>query len=200
MRNNGNQPRRPWQNCRHDGLLGSGSFPRPSGFASGTFAPKSQTNELYYLNRSNKAYQPPCLYKNPKPVIEEFHLLSKGNLTQNGTLNNLGMGDPHLQRISRFPEVHEVVDAHKRPKEQNLFGIVQDSLDPILRDTCVRGLKKLLSDGGNVVVKSITEVFNNGSRALFIVFTDPDVLDCPICLRPLSAPVNAGEKGIDHNV
>ncbi|GJU12906.1 metal tolerance protein C4 [Tanacetum coccineum] len=31
--------------------------------------------------------------------------------------------------------------AHKRPKEQNLFGIVQGGLDPILRDTCVRGLK-----------------------------------------------------------
>ncbi|GJQ93821.1 queuine tRNA-ribosyltransferase catalytic subunit 1-like protein [Tanacetum coccineum] len=30
--------------------------------------------------------------------------------------------------------------SHKRPKEQNLFGIVQGGLDPILRDTCVRGL------------------------------------------------------------
>ncbi|GKA54368.1 metal tolerance protein C4 [Tanacetum coccineum] len=174
--------------------------------------------------------------------------------------------------------------AHKRPKEQNLFGIVQGGLDPILRDTCVRGLKvpifliqqnrhaligratddhdmkrvleflkndrvvdsvygcnsevirprffrfkaeieddaesesddditvtlhmctagllyqKLLSDGGNVVVISMPEVFNNASSALSPVFTDPDVLDCPICLRPLCGPVNAGEKGIDHNM
>ncbi|PWA72988.1 hypothetical protein CTI12_AA265260 [Artemisia annua] len=247
-RNYGNQPRRPWQNSEHDGLLGSGSFPRPSGFASGTSAPKGQSNEPYHLNRSNEAYQPPRPYKavphvrpnthdsfndetfgstestsqdraeeerkrrasfelmrkeqqkvlqekqkssankqqsdeftdmlleeakeeglseaggelnsavqavpkddfgkssimsqsskprplvppgfkssileksstskpisstdkeNPKPAIEEFHLLAKGNHTQNGTLDNLGMGDPHLQRISRFPEVHEAVD------------------------------------------------------------------------------------------
>ncbi|KAI7740099.1 hypothetical protein M8C21_010317 [Ambrosia artemisiifolia] len=55
----GNQSRRPWQNSEHDGLLGSGSFPRPSGFASGTSAPKGSTNEHYHLNRSNEAYQPP---------------------------------------------------------------------------------------------------------------------------------------------
>ncbi|MFS7913038.1 putative tRNA-guanine(34) transglycosylase [Helianthus anomalus] len=30
--------------------------------------------------------------------------------------------------------------AHKRPKEQNLFGIVQGGLDPVLRDICVQGL------------------------------------------------------------
>ncbi|KAJ6919817.1 hypothetical protein NC651_013688 [Populus alba x Populus x berolinensis] len=29
---------------------------------------------------------------------------------------------------------------HKRPTEQNLFGIVQGGLDPVLRDICVRGL------------------------------------------------------------
>ncbi|KAG6508210.1 hypothetical protein ZIOFF_033582 [Zingiber officinale] len=30
--------------------------------------------------------------------------------------------------------------AHKRPDVQNLFGIVQGGLDPVLRDICVRGL------------------------------------------------------------
>ncbi|GJR85460.1 hypothetical protein Tco_0209471 [Tanacetum coccineum] len=67
---------------------------------------------------------------------------------------------------------------------------------------CTAGLlyQKLLSDGGNVVVNSITEVFNISSRALSAVFTDLDVLDCPICLRPLCASVNACEKGIDHNM
>ncbi|KAH9756453.1 Queuine tRNA-ribosyltransferase catalytic subunit 1 [Citrus sinensis] len=30
--------------------------------------------------------------------------------------------------------------SHKRPHEQNLFGIVQGGLDPVLRDICVRGL------------------------------------------------------------
>lgn len=58
-----NQSRRPWQNSEHDGLLGSGSFPRPSGFASGTSAPKSQSNDHYHLSRSNEAYQPPRPFK-----------------------------------------------------------------------------------------------------------------------------------------
>ncbi|KAF3640549.1 putative protein FAM91A1-like isoform X1 [Capsicum annuum] len=30
--------------------------------------------------------------------------------------------------------------AHKKPHEQNLFGIVQGGLDPVLRDICVKGL------------------------------------------------------------
>ncbi|XP_024987527.1 uncharacterized protein LOC112522563 isoform X1 [Cynara cardunculus var. scolymus] len=62
-RSYGNQSRRPWQNSEHDGLLGSGSFPRPSGIASGTSAPKGQTNEPFHLNRSNEAYQPPRPFK-----------------------------------------------------------------------------------------------------------------------------------------
>ena len=32
-------------------------------------------------------------------------------------------------------------------------------------------------------------VFNNATGALHVVLTDPDVLDCPICLDPLSTPV-----------
>lgn len=59
----GNQSRRPWQNSEHDGLLGSGSFPRPSGFTAGTSAPKGSTNEPYHLNRSTEAYQPPRPFK-----------------------------------------------------------------------------------------------------------------------------------------
>ncbi|KAL4586098.1 hypothetical protein LXL04_010729 [Taraxacum kok-saghyz] len=60
-----NQSRRPWQNSNseHDGLLGSGSFPRPCGFAPGTSAPKSQSNDHYPLSRSNEAYQPPRPFK-----------------------------------------------------------------------------------------------------------------------------------------
>ncbi|XP_071705922.1 uncharacterized protein [Rutidosis leptorrhynchoides] len=59
----GNQSRRPWQNSEHDGLLGSGSLPRPSGFTAGTSAPKGPTNEHHHLNRSKEPYQPPRPYK-----------------------------------------------------------------------------------------------------------------------------------------
>ncbi|THG06253.1 hypothetical protein TEA_018812 [Camellia sinensis var. sinensis] len=36
--------------------------------------------------------------------------------------------------------IDRCIEAHKRPNEQNLFGIVQGGLDPVLRDICVRGL------------------------------------------------------------
>ncbi|KAI3818553.1 hypothetical protein L1987_12363 [Smallanthus sonchifolius] len=71
--NYGNQSRRPWQNSEHDGLLGSGSFPRPSGFAGGTSAPKGSTNEHYHLNRSNEAYQPPRPFKAGPPSRPNAH-------------------------------------------------------------------------------------------------------------------------------
>ncbi|KAL4582463.1 hypothetical protein LXL04_007013 [Taraxacum kok-saghyz] len=38
-------------------------------------------------------------------------------------------------------------------------------------------------------------VFNNATGALHVVLTDPDVLDCPICLDPLSTPVFQCENG-----
>ncbi|XP_051188194.1 uncharacterized protein [Lolium perenne] len=36
--------------------------------------------------------------------------------------------------------IDRCISAHKKPDVQNLFGIVQGGLDPVLRDICVRGL------------------------------------------------------------
>ncbi|XP_044494850.1 uncharacterized protein LOC123217788 [Mangifera indica] len=59
----GNQSRRSWQVPEHDGLLGSGSFARPSGYTAGASAPKFRANDHYQLNRSNEPYHPPRPYK-----------------------------------------------------------------------------------------------------------------------------------------
>ncbi|KAJ8529223.1 hypothetical protein K7X08_036058 [Anisodus acutangulus] len=59
----GNQAWRTWQSSEHDGLLGSGSFPRPTAFASGTAAAKVRASDNYQLNRSNELYHPPRPYK-----------------------------------------------------------------------------------------------------------------------------------------
>ncbi|KAK9749447.1 hypothetical protein RND81_02G126300 [Saponaria officinalis] len=59
----GNQARRTWQNAEHDGLLGSGSFPRPPGFAAGGAVPRFRPNENVQLSKSNEPYQPPRPYK-----------------------------------------------------------------------------------------------------------------------------------------
>ncbi|KAJ4728223.1 Serine-rich adhesin for platelets like [Melia azedarach] len=59
----GNQSRRSWQGPEHDGLLGSGSFVRPSGYAAGASAPKFRANDHFQLNKSNEPYHPPRPYK-----------------------------------------------------------------------------------------------------------------------------------------
>eukprot|EP00268_Persea_americana_P031007 TRINITY_DN300_c0_g1_i2.p1 TRINITY_DN300_c0_g1~~TRINITY_DN300_c0_g1_i2.p1 ORF type:complete len:1041 (+),score=265.57 TRINITY_DN300_c0_g1_i2:818-3940(+) len=59
----GNHTRRTWQHPEHDGLLGSGAFPRPSGYTGSASAPRGRGNGDYQLNRSNEPYQPPRFYK-----------------------------------------------------------------------------------------------------------------------------------------
>lgn len=59
----GNQSRRSWQVPEHEGLLGSGSFPRSSGFAAGVSAPTFRANAHSQLNKSNEPYHPPRPYK-----------------------------------------------------------------------------------------------------------------------------------------
>ncbi|KAL2330237.1 hypothetical protein Fmac_017818 [Flemingia macrophylla] len=61
----GNQSRKSWQGPEHDGLLGSGSFPRPSGYTPGLSGPKFRANDNHQLNRSNEPYHPPRPYKAP---------------------------------------------------------------------------------------------------------------------------------------
>ncbi|XP_039061399.1 uncharacterized protein LOC120205612 [Hibiscus syriacus] len=57
----GNQSR--WQGPERDGLLGSGSFPRPSGYRAGASAPKLRANDQYHLNKTTEPYHPPRPYK-----------------------------------------------------------------------------------------------------------------------------------------
>ncbi|KAI3444498.1 hypothetical protein Pfo_001163, partial [Paulownia fortunei] len=59
----GHQSRRSWQTPEHDGLLGSGSFPRPPGYAAGISAPNVRANEPNQLSRSSEPYHPPRPYK-----------------------------------------------------------------------------------------------------------------------------------------
>ncbi|XP_062227832.1 uncharacterized protein LOC133926089 isoform X2 [Phragmites australis] len=57
------QYRRNWQNTEHDGLLGSGGFPRPSGYASAGQLASKDHGTAYQLNRTSQRYQPPRPYK-----------------------------------------------------------------------------------------------------------------------------------------
>lgn len=59
----GNQSRSPWQSSEHDGLLGSGSFPRTSGFGAGAAAPRSRPDDHEQQKKVNEPYHPPRPYK-----------------------------------------------------------------------------------------------------------------------------------------
>ncbi|XP_047333957.1 uncharacterized protein LOC124937696 isoform X2 [Impatiens glandulifera] len=60
----GNLSRKSWQTSEHDGLLGSGSFSRPSsGHTAGLSDSKVPPNDHYQLNRSTEPYHPPRPYK-----------------------------------------------------------------------------------------------------------------------------------------
>ncbi|KAK7274320.1 hypothetical protein RIF29_15403 [Crotalaria pallida] len=60
-----NQSRRSWQGPEHDGLLGSGSFPRLTGYAPGLSSSNLRANNNYQPNRVNEPYQRPGPYKAP---------------------------------------------------------------------------------------------------------------------------------------
>ncbi|XP_051132610.1 uncharacterized protein LOC127252471 [Andrographis paniculata] len=59
----GHPSRRSWQTTEQDGLLGSGSCPRPPGHVSGVYAPKFRVNGDHHLSKSNEPYHPPRAYK-----------------------------------------------------------------------------------------------------------------------------------------
>ncbi|KAL2233854.1 UNVERIFIED_CONTAM: hypothetical protein Sindi_1117600 [Sesamum indicum] len=93
----------------HDGLLGSGSFPRPSGYAAGISAAKVQANEHHQLGRSSEPYHPPRPYKVQKPVKGKRLVDAGQNLDQN---TNNGAERQLSQEIS-------VVDSQPPEKAQH---------------------------------------------------------------------------------
>ncbi|KAL8111281.1 uncharacterized protein LOC141668991 isoform X1 [Apium graveolens] len=62
-RRQGNPSRRSWQSTDQDGLLGSGSFPRPSGYSAGMMTSKVRGDDHFQLKKSNEPYHPPRPYK-----------------------------------------------------------------------------------------------------------------------------------------
>ncbi|KAG5543939.1 hypothetical protein RHGRI_016631 [Rhododendron griersonianum] len=63
--------------------------------------------------------------------------------------------------------IDRCIAAHKRPNEQNLFGIVQGGLDPVLRDICVKGLVERNLPGDQLI--EMTE-FTSVTAMLLVVF------------------------------
>ncbi|XP_062090396.1 uncharacterized protein LOC133796763 isoform X2 [Humulus lupulus] len=123
----GNQSRRPWQVPEHDGLLGSGSFPRPSGYAAGASAPKVRQNESYQHNRTTEPYQP------PRPYKAVPHLRREGN----DSLNDETFGSSDSTSEDRAEEERkrrasfEIMrkEQHKSLQEKQKFNIDKSRVD-----------------------------------------------------------------------
>jgi queuine/archaeosine tRNA-ribosyltransferase len=80
------------------------------------------------------------------PRVEEA-MHSKKNITFQCKITSLYVGT--LRWIDRC------IEAHSRPKEQHLFGIVQGGLDSRLRDICLDGLisKVVIFNNHNVLLQ-----------------------------------------------
>ena len=62
-RRGANQHQRPGQKPEKDGLLGSGSFPRASGFQGWNSGSKDREEGPHQLQKSSEPYQPPRPFK-----------------------------------------------------------------------------------------------------------------------------------------
>ncbi|KAK1425164.1 hypothetical protein QVD17_20510 [Tagetes erecta] len=144
-RNYGNQSRRLWQNSEHDGLLGSGSFPRPLGFAG---APKGSTNEHYHLNRSNEAYQPPRPFKAVPASRPNTH----------DSFNDETFGDIESTTQDR---------AEEERKRRASFELMRKEQQKVLQEKQKTSANKVKSDGfTDLTLEAKEEVFLETSGEL----------------------------------
>ncbi|KAF8033290.1 hypothetical protein BT93_D2022 [Corymbia citriodora subsp. variegata] len=131
-----NPSRRGWQAPEHDGLLGSGGFPRPSGYTPGVSAAKFRPNDQYQLNRSTEPYHPPRPYK----------ALPHSRRETNDSLNNETFGsseytsedraEEERKRRASFElmrkEQHKAFQERQKEKHKDEFvsTLMDDAADP----------------------------------------------------------------------
>ncbi|KAM5555469.1 hypothetical protein ABKV19_023411 [Rosa sericea] len=214
-RHYGNQARRPWQVPEHDGLLGSGSFPRPAGFAGGIAAPKVRPNDTYQLNRSNEPYHPPRPYKAPP--------LTRKEITD--SLNDETFGSSEYTNEDRAEEERKRRDAFElmRKEQQKAFQEKQ-KLKPeknkggfdfsTLLDDDTKEEKRLLPRSSEIAEPRLPPASNNdgeksnlplqtpASRPLVPPGFTSTVLERNLGTKSLNHPhqVEVGNSGLEDNI
>ncbi|KAK9910315.1 hypothetical protein M0R45_034281 [Rubus argutus] len=214
-RHYGNQSRRAWQVPEHDGLLGSGSFPRPAGYAGGISAPKVRPNDNYTLNRSNEPYHPPRPYKAAP--------LTRREITD--SLNDETFGSSEYTSEDRAEEERKRRDSFElmRKEQQKAFQEKQKlkpeknkgdfDFSTLLDDDSKDG-KRLLPSGSEIAEPLIPPASNNDAEKSTIPLQTPasrplvppgftsTVLERNLGTKSLNHPhqVEVGNSGLEDNI
>ncbi|KAI4364717.1 hypothetical protein MLD38_020772 [Melastoma candidum] len=168
------QSRRGWQAPEHDGLLGSGNFPRPSSYNPG--------GSSYSLNRSTEPYHPPRPYKAaPHP-----------RSSTNDSLNDETFGSSDVTTEDRAEEERKRRASFEllRKEQQRAFQERQKT-GPPKNDFDITSLMEDTSNGTHSNIHSESEK----QRAPQSLSTDVQKSSIPIQIpgaRPLVPPGFAG--------
>lgn len=155
----GNQYRRSWQNPEHDGLLGSGSFPRPPGYGGST-APKFRPNENSQLNKSNEPYHPPRPYKAAPPFRRETDSLNDETFGSTDCTSEDRVEEEKKRRAEfemMRKEQHKVLQEKLKLKQEKMEDPLSDipERDTILNESDEPGMKLApQNDTGKLPVSS----------------------------------------------
>ncbi|GAV83410.1 hypothetical protein CFOL_v3_26857 [Cephalotus follicularis] len=186
------QTRRSWQVLEHDGLLGSGSFPRPSVYAAGTSVSKPRSNEPYQLNRSNEPYHPPRPYKAVPHLRKDTDAINDETFGSSESTTEDRTEEERKRRASfelmrkeqqKARQENQKSNPEKRKDDFDLLGDSKDDKGLLNRDK--------VSDE-NVILpttseKSCPPSLTSASRPLV-----PPGFTCPVLER------NSGTKALSH--
>ncbi|KRH40383.1 hypothetical protein GLYMA_09G255400v4 [Glycine max] len=181
----GNQLRRSWQGPEHDGLLGSGSFPRPSGYTPGLAALKFRANDNYQLNRSNEPYHPPRPYKAPHSRRETNDSLNDETF---GSLECTSEDRAEEERKRRASFELMRKEQHKAFQEKHKLNPDKNNDDFDITSLADNDEKRVVNRSNEYVEPNVTlSVLSNDEKSSSLSQT-------PSAARPLVPPGFASAK------
>nr|CAD1831123.1 unnamed protein product [Ananas comosus var. bracteatus] len=191
-----NQSRRSWQHTEHDGLLGSGAFPRPSSYA-GPSAPKARGGGQYQLNRSTEPYQPPRPYKAVPFARKDYNDARNDETFGSSECSSQERAEEEKkgevksfelmrkeQKLTLQEKHKQITDNYKENHDDDMIALLQNSAD---KNSITNRSKK--PDDDNMTSSSVSK--NDSSKPSSVGSAPPS--------RPLVPPgfANAvGEKKI----
>lgn len=145
------QARKSGQNAEHDGLLGSGSFPRPAGYAAGTSVPRFRPNGNLPLSRSNEPYQPPRPYKavphSRRETNDSFNDETFGSTDSTGD----DRAEEEKKRRAEFELMRKEQQKALQEKQKSNSGKPEDPFSAIARQSENSNDKKISSNPDKVL-------------------------------------------------
>ncbi|KAK9292184.1 hypothetical protein L1049_020144 [Liquidambar formosana] len=165
-RHYGDQYQRSWQNPEHDGLLGSGAFPRVSRFIAGASTPGVRGNGHHLLNRSNEPYRPPRPYKAVPHSGRENHDSYNDETFGSAECLSQEREEEERKRKASFELMRKEQHNAIHVKQKQFVGEHEENLDPdistLLKDPRI---DKRLVNGSNESEESVASPASNNKSA-----------------------------------